>query len=149
MQDMFENAKRVASNAVERAAWEADKVRRANTRQREIDLLKRERSAVVEQLAGVLLDLDRRGELTQGPLLAIADRLRALDGDINRGDAEITAIRGETFVPGTISINVQRKDDPNAMPSSSAASSHMTCPSCGRSVRRSAAFCSACGTKLK
>lgn len=147
MQDMFENAKRVASTAVERAAWEADKVRRASARQREIDLLRRERSAVVEQLAGVLLDLERRGELTQKSLQTIAARLRALDGDINHGEADITAIRSETFVPGTISINVQRKDDPNALPSTD--SSHTTCPSCGRSVRRSATFCSACGTRLK
>jgi zinc ribbon protein len=148
MQDMFENAKRVASTAVERAAWEADKVRRASARQREIDLLRRERSAVVEQLAGVLLDLERRGELTQKSLQTIAARLRALDGDINHGEADITAIRSETFVPGTISINVQRKDDPNALPSTDS-SSHTTCPSCGRSVRRSATFCSACGTRLK
>jgi hypothetical protein len=122
-------------------------VRRTSARQREIDLLRRERSAAVEQLAGVLLDLDRRGELTQGPLQAIAARLKALTDDINRGESEITAIRNETFVPGTISINVQRKDDSNApTPSSSA---YTTCPSCGRSVRRSAAFCSACGAKLK
>lgn len=148
MQDMFENAKRVASTAVERAAWEADKVRRASARQREIDLLRRERSAVVEQLAGVLLDLERRGELTQKSLQTIAARLRTLDGDINHGEADITSIRSETFVPGTISINVQRKDDPNALiPTNS--SSHTTCPSCGRSVRRSAAFCSACGARLK
>ncbi len=150
MQDMFENAKRVASTAVERAAWEADKVRRTSARQREIDLLKRERSAAVEQLAGVLLDLDRRGELTQGPLVAIAARLKALTDDVNRGESEITAIRNETFVPGTISINVQRKDDPNALtPTTTTSSSYTTCPSCGRSVRRSAAFCSACGAKLK
>lgn len=144
MQDMFENAKRVASTAVERAAWEADKVRRTGARQREIDLLRRERSAVVEQLAGVLLDPERRGELTQGPLQAIAARLRGLDNDINQGEADISAIRNETFVPGTISINVQRKDDPSAP-----GSSRMACPSCGRSVRRSAAFCSACGARLK
>ncbi|HEU4783800.1 MAG TPA: zinc-ribbon domain-containing protein [Ktedonobacterales bacterium] len=148
MQDMFENAKRVASTAVERAAWEADKVRRTSARQREIDLLKRERSAAVEQLAGVLLDLDRRGELTQGPLVAIAARLKALTDDVNRGETEITAIRNETFVPGTISINVQRKDDPNAL-APTTSSSYTTCPSCGRSVRRSAAFCSSCGAKLK
>ena len=148
MQDMFENAKRVASTAVERAAWEADKVRRTSARQREIDLLRRERSAAVEQLAGVLLDLDRRGELTQGPLVAIAARLKALTDDINRGESEITAIRNEAFVPGTISINVQRKDDPNA-PTPTSSSAYTTCPSCGRSVRRSAAFCSACGAKLK
>lgn len=153
MQDMFENAKRVASTAVERAAWEADKMRRVNAQQRDIDLLQKERSAVVEQLAGVLLDLDRRGELPQGPLQTIAARLQALTADVNRANVEITAIRNETFVPGTISINVQRKDDPNAMPpsttSSNSSPSHTTCPSCGRSVRRSATFCSACGTKLQ
>ncbi len=149
MQDMFENAKRVASTAVERAAWEADRVRRVNARQREIDLLKRERSAVVEQLAGVLLDLERRGELTQASLQTIAARLRTLTEDVNRGETDITAIRNETFVPGTISINVQRKDDPNALAPTPSSASHTTCPSCGRSVRRSAAFCSACGAKLK
>jgi hypothetical protein len=118
-------------------------------RQREIDLLKRERSAVVEQLAGVLLDLERRGELTQAPLQAIAARLRTLTDDVNQGDTDITAIRNETFVPGTISINVQRKDDPNTMaPKPASASSTIACPSCGRNVRRSAAFCPACGTKL-
>jgi zinc ribbon protein len=161
MQDMFENAKRVASTAVERAAWEADKVRRASAQQREIELLKRERSAMIEQLAGVLLDLERRGELTQRPLQTIAARLRELDADINKGDAEITAIRNETFVPGTITINVQRRDDPNATPpsparSSSSASSSAssrasatTCPSCGNAVRPGATFCPACGAKLK
>ncbi|HEU5349159.1 MAG TPA: zinc-ribbon domain-containing protein [Ktedonobacterales bacterium] len=150
MQDMFENAKRVASTAVERAAWEADKMRRVSARQREIDMLKKEWSAVVEQLAGVLLDLERRGELTQKPLQTLAVRLQSLAAEINRGDAEITQIRNEVFAPGTISINVQRKDDPNALsPSASGPSaSHMSCPSCGRSVRRSAAFCSACGAKL-
>ena len=152
MQDMFENAKRVASTAVERAAWEADKVRRASARQREIELLKRERAAMIEQLAGVLLDLERRGELTQRPLQTIAARLRELDGDIGKGDAEISAIRNETFVPGTITINVQRKNDPNATSTSSNANASVspaTCPSCGGSVRPGAAFCPACGTKLK
>lgn len=153
MQDMFENAKRVASTAVERAAWEADKMRRVSAQQRDIDLLQKERSAVVEQLAGVLLDMERRGELPAGPLQAIATRLQALTADVNRANAEITAIRNETFVPGTISINVQRKDDPNTMPpsttSSNSRSSHTTCPSCGRSVRRSATFCSSCGAKLQ
>lgn len=158
MQDMFENAKRVASTAVERAAWEADKVRRSSARQREIELLKRERAAMIEQLAGVLLDLERRGELTQRPLQTLATRLRELDSDINKGDADITAIRNETFVPGTITINVQRKDDPNATPASGsrasssaspASASPTTCPSCGGSVRPGAAFCPACGTKLR
>lgn len=148
MQDMFENAKRAASNAVERAAWEADKVRRSAARQREIDLLKRERSAVVEQLAGVLLDLSRRGELTQGPLQAIATRLQSLDGDINRGDAEVMAIRNEPFVPGSISISVQRKDDPNGLPANVPSVTRTTCPSCGQRVRSNAAFCSSCGAKL-
>ena len=34
MEDLFESAKRAASNAVERAAWEADKLRRVSERRR-------------------------------------------------------------------------------------------------------------------
>jgi len=47
MEDLFESAKRAASNAVERAAWEADKLRRANERQKELELSRRERAAMM------------------------------------------------------------------------------------------------------
>ncbi|MBF6592454.1 MAG: hypothetical protein IVW57_18240, partial [Ktedonobacterales bacterium] len=79
MQDLFENAKRAAGGAMERAAWEADKLRRGSARQHEVELMRRERAALVEQLAGVLLDLHARGQLPEGPLTTLAERLRAID----------------------------------------------------------------------
>ncbi len=148
MQDMFENAKRVASTAVERAAWEADRVRRTSARQREIDLLKRERSAAVEQLAGVLLDLERRGELTQAPLQAIAARLRTLTDDVNQVTPTSQRFAMRRSCPARSASTCSAKTIPTRC-QRPPASSTIACPSCGRSVRRSAAFCSACGAKLK
>ncbi len=137
MQDMIENAKRMANTAVERAAWEADKLRRIGARQRDVDLARRERVALLEQLAGTVLDLERRGQLTQDPLKALASRLATLDGEIGQGDGDIRAIRTETFTPGSISIGITHRAGKNEV-----------CPTCGQRVRSSAAFCSACGARL-
>ena len=139
MQDLFENAKRAANTAVERAAWEADKMRRATARQREMDLAQRERATLIEQLATVVLDLDKRGQLTQDALKMLAQRLRILDSDIATGQSDIQTIRGETFKPGTISIQVTRTNVPEAQ---------MPCPTCGKLIRQSASFCPSCGARL-
>lgn len=139
MQDIFENAKRVANNAVERAAWEADKLRRATARQREIDLAQRERAALLEQIASTLLDLDKRGQLAQEPLKALAQRLRTLQDEVGRGQSDIQAIRAETYTPGSISISVTRAGGGMTTP----------CPTCGKPVRGNAAYCSACGARLR
>lgn len=139
MQDIFENAKRVANSAVERAAWEADRLRRINAYQRDIELAQRERMAIVDQLAGVILDLERRGLITQEPLKALAVRLKSLDDEVKRGQTEILAIRNEMFAPGSISFNITRQGHEDTMP----------CPTCGQPVRKSAAFCSSCGARLR
>jgi hypothetical protein len=141
MQDFVEAARRAASQAAERAAWEANRLRRASARQRDVDLSRRERVALLEQLAGVVLDLERRNQLTAEPLLALARRLRALDDEIAHATAAVQTIRGETFKP-------------DAAPSApaqppAAAPSERPCPTCGQPVRDSAAFCSACGTRMR
>jgi hypothetical protein len=143
MQDFIESARRAAGGAMERAAWEADRMRRANERQHEIELSRRERVALVEQLAGVLLDQERRGQLPDGPLKTLAERLRSLDDEINRGSAEVQTIRGERYVPGSVTVSVRRKDANGGSASGDA------CPACGKPVRDDAAFCSACGARLK
>ncbi|MGZ3582013.1 MAG: zinc ribbon domain-containing protein [Ktedonobacterales bacterium] len=139
MQDIFENAKRVANSAVERAAWEADRLRRINAYQRDMEFAQRERMAIVDQLAGVILDLERRGLITQEPLKALASRLKSLDDEVKRAQTEILAIRNETFAPGSISFNFTRQGTDDTMP----------CPTCGQPVRKSAAFCSSCGARLR
>jgi hypothetical protein len=137
MQDMIESAKRAANTAIERAAWEADKMRRASARQRDVELAQRERATLLEQLASLALELEGRGQLAPAALVALAQRLRALDGEIRNGQADAQRIRAEAFTPGSISINVQRKGR-----------DEVPCPSCGRPVRRSAAFCSSCGARM-
>jgi hypothetical protein len=139
MQDIFENAKRVANTAVERAAWEADKLRRATARQREIELAQRERTTLVEQIASSLLDLDKRGQITEEPLKMLAQRLRTLDNEVTHGQDEVKAIRNETFQPGTISISVTRQGIEEAP----------SCPTCGKPTRSNASFCSNCGARLR
>jgi zinc ribbon protein len=139
MQDMFENAKRVASTAVERAAWEADKLRRSSLRQHDLELAQRERTVLLEQLATLVLDLDQRGQLNSEALHALAQRLRTLDADISRGQADVRTIREEPFTPGTISINVSRKGDVGTTP----------CTTCGQPVRKNASYCAACGARLR
>jgi zinc-ribbon domain len=149
MQDMFEQAKRVASTAVERAAWEADKLRRSGARQRDVELAQRERTALLDQLAATALDLEQRGQL-EGPLKALAQRLRALDGEIGRGKAEAEAIRAEPFTPGSISISVTRSGAGSASNASNASNAdYGPCPTCGHRVRTSATYCSSCGARLR
>src|SRR5690349_8625626 len=119
MQDMIENAKRAASNAVERAAWEADRLRRIADKQHEVELLQRERTTLIEQLASVVLDMEQRGQLPAGPLKSLAERMVGLTTDVNKGVADVQAIRTEQFQPGTVTISVQRKGETTG---------HLTCP---------------------
>jgi DNA repair exonuclease SbcCD ATPase subunit len=144
MEDLFESAKRAASNAVERAAWEADKLRRVSERQKELELTRRERAAMMEQLVATVRDLEARGQITQPQLKSLAERLATLERDLANGQSDIQAIKNETYTPGSVSISVQRKGatQPNA------GGSTYPCPTCGRPVRSSAAFCSACGARL-
>jgi rubrerythrin len=144
MEDLFESAKRAASNAVERAAWEADKLRRVSDRQKELELVRRERSAMMEQLVATVRDLEARGQITQPQLKSLAERLAALERDLANGQSDIQAIKTETYTPGSVSISVQRRDA--TQPSTGGAT--FPCPTCGRPVRSSAAFCSACGARL-
>lgn len=146
MQDFVEAAKRAAANAAERAAWEANRLRRINARQHDVELAQRERGALLEQMAGISLDLDRRGQLTQEPLRALVQRLRSLDQEIASAASEVQAMRGETFKPGAPSAPAPAV---RPSPAAQAAAGEHPCPTCGEPVRNSANFCSACGTRLR
>jgi hypothetical protein len=156
MQDFLQNAKRVANQATERATWEANRMRRVNARLHEVDLARRERAALLEQLAGVVLDLEHRGQLVQDPLLALARRLRAVDQEIATGGADAQAIRNETFQPGAgagPSGGPARPAAPAPVltpPAQPArAPGQHACPNCGQPVSDGAAFCSACGARQR
>ena len=157
MQDFIENAKRAANTAIERAAFEADKLRRSANRQHEVDLAQRERTTLLEQIATLVLDLDARGQLGSDGLRQVATRLRQLDTEIANGRGEAEAIRNEPYTPGSVQISITRSDATaagNAAPPTP--SVHVTpvaasapCPTCGKPVRVGAAFCANCGARMR
>ena len=100
MQDIVDAAKRAANVVAERAAWEADRLRRLTARQKEIDLAKRERATLLEQVARTMLDLESRGQLTQEPLLALSRRLRELDQEIANSSNAVQSVRAESYRAG-------------------------------------------------
>jgi hypothetical protein len=142
MQDFVEAAKRLATQATDRATWEANRMRRVSAAQHEIELAQRERGALLEQLAGVALDLERRGQLTQDPLLGLVRRLKAVDQEITKGTTQVQAIRTEVYQPGAATV-------PSPAAGLSLTTREYPCPTCKQPVRDTAAFCSACGARLR
>lgn len=139
MQDMLDNARRAAGAMVNRATWEADRSSRIAGLQRELVLLQKERAALLDQLAGVVADLSRRGELTQPALKAIAARLAGMEDEAQRAQASIQTIQSERYQPGAA---------PYAVGQPHGAGAERACPSCGAHMPTSARFCSSCGARL-
>lgn len=136
MQDMFDSAKRAAGAMMSRAAWEAERTQRIAAIQRELGLLQRERSALLDQLAGTVSDLARRGEMMPPALKAIADRLAAMEEEVNRAHVAIQTIQSERYQPTAAPYSV------------SVAGPEKACPTCGARMAASARFCSSCGARL-
>lgn len=136
MQDMFDSAKRAAGAMVGRAAWEAEKTQRIGAIQRELGLLQRERAALLDQLAGTVIEFSRRGEAMQPALKAIADRLAAMEDEVKRAQAAIQTIQSEKYQPTAAPYSV------------SVAGPEKACPTCGARMPASARFCSSCGARL-
>ena len=135
MSDMFESAKRAAGAMMGRAAWEAEKSQRIAALERELSLLSKERTALIDQLAVVVSDLSKRGELTQPALKALADRLTKLDEDMSRSQSAIKTIQTEKYQPGAVSFGA------SGGPSK-------PCPSCGAHMPLNSRFCASCGARL-
>ena len=136
MSDMFESAKRAAGAMMGRAAWEAEKTQRVTALERELGLLTKERTALVDQLAVVVADLGKRGELTQPALKALADRLAKLDDDVSRSQSAIKTIQSEKYQPGAVSF------------SATASGPSKSCPSCGAHMPLNSRFCASCGARM-
>jgi hypothetical protein len=143
MQDFVEAAKRLATQATDRATWEANRLRRVNAAQHDVELAQRERSALLEQLAGVALDLERRGQLTQEPLVGLVRRLKAVDQEITKGAAQVQSVRAETYQPASGPAG------PDPVRGQSLTTREYPCPTCKQPVRDTAAYCSSCGARLR
>lgn len=136
MQDMFDSAKRAAGAVMSRAAWEAERTQRIGAIQRELGLLQRERSSLLDQLAATVIDLARRNEPMPPALKALADRLAAMEDEVKRARTAIQAIQTEKY-------------QQNAAPYSvGVAGPEKACPTCGARMPTTARFCSSCGGRL-
>ena len=135
MSDMFESVKRAAGGVMGRAAWEAEKAQRVSALERELGLLVKERTALIDQLAVVVSDLGKRGELTQPALKALAERLSKLDDELSRSQSAIKSIQSEKYQPGAVSF-------------SAAAGPSKSCPSCGAHMPLNSRFCASCGARM-
>ncbi len=135
MSDMFESAKRAAGAMMGRAAWEAEKSQRITALERELSLLAKERAALVDQLAVVVADLSKRGELTQPALKAVAERLAKVDDEVSRSQSAIMTMQSEKYQPGAVSF-------------SAAGGPSKSCPSCGAHMPLNSRFCASCGARM-
>jgi hypothetical protein len=145
MQDFLENAKRKASAAMDRAAWEADKLRRGSARQKEVELAQRERVTLLDQMAQMVLEMDKQGTLTDTRLRALADRMRSLDGEIARGQTDVQTIKNEPY-------GQQAGGASTATSTSSprqVASITELCSTCGQPIRAGAIYCPGCGARQR
>ncbi len=134
MSDMLESVKRAAGGMMGRAAWEAEKSQRIAALERELNLLTKERSALIDQLAVVIADLSKRGELTQPALKALGERLTKLDDEVSRSQSAIKTIQSEKYQPGAVSF--------------SAPGPSKSCPSCGAHMPLNSRFCASCGARM-
>ena len=136
MQDMFDNAKRAAGAMMSRAAWEAERTQRIGAIQRELGLLQRERASLLDQLAGAVVELSRRGETMPPTLKAIADRLAAMQDEVKRAQTAIQTIQSEKYQPSAAPYSV------------AVTGAEKPCVTCGARMPATARFCSACGARL-
>jgi hypothetical protein len=143
MQDFVEAAKRAAASAADRASWELNRRQRAYARQRDIDLARRERGTLVDQIVHVVLQLDANGKLTDQSLHALCSRLRTLDGEIASAQQEVRQINTQQYAPGAVASSAPPARALSTLPG------EYPCPTCGKPVRDSSAFCASCGTRLR
>ncbi len=118
--------------------------------------MQREHATLVDQVAGVVINLQQRGLITQNQLKVVAEQLAKVRADIDKARADIEAIRNEPYVPGSVSISVQRNDPGATMPTPAVSTisgpgapiTFSPCPRCKQPTPSTASFCSSCGMRL-
>lgn len=164
MSDFIETAKQKIGQGINRVSWEADKLRRANAKQGEVNKLKQDRDQVIVDFSNTVLTMYRQGVLTDPKLRQYCERVLEIESEMTTRSAELEQIRDEMY-PG-----VQDARSGMGGPSDSASTSrgsyqapgasagpgragrpvgNVFCPTCGESVRAEALYCNKCGTKLR
>ena len=170
MSDFLETAKQKIGQGISRMGWEADKLRRVNAKQGEINSLKQEREQAINDMSNMVLMMYRQGRLADPQLQKFCERILDFESQMTARAAELEQIRSESYQnaqgmqgnggadaadPAWASRSANRP--PNAAsagptPSAGRASREpamVPCPTCGEPVRARALYCNKCGTKLR
>lgn len=156
MSDFFN---RIRTSA-EKAAFEADKIRRVQAIQIKIRSVKQETEKSISQVGQAAYALYQQGEVTQPELKAACDKLADLFERISAFEDEIAAVRAEVFVDTAASPQYGRLcpnghgpiPPPNNFCQTCGAKaievpppSGAMCPHCQAALLPDAAFCASCG----
>lgn len=160
MSDFIETAKQKIGKGINRVSWEADKLRRANAKQGEMNTLKQDRDQVILDFSNTVLTMYRQGSITDPQLRQYCERILDIEQTMTTKAAELEQIRSEMY-PGAPDARSSMGGAANSASASSSANqssgagraSRATgttpCPTCGEPVRARALYCNKCGTKLR
>jgi hypothetical protein len=140
-------------SGAERAAFEADRLRRSTQAQSTLRALQRDLEAQMAVIGEEVVALYDAGSLTQPELLALCPRIDELRAQIQAQEAEVERIRQEEppadadeepVPPSEAAAAVQAV--PDEAPASAPQGS--LCPSCGSPLPADVRFCPECGANV-
>lgn len=164
MSDFIETAKQKIGKGINRVSWEADKLRRSNAKQGEMNSLKQDRDQVILDFSNTVLTMYRQGSITDPQLRKYCERILDLEQNMTTKAAELEQIRSEMYpgapdarsgAGGTTNQGTPF-DSANQPPGTAGGAGNagrgaatVVCPTCGELVRTKALYCNKCGTKMR
>jgi hypothetical protein len=166
MSDFVESAKNIVSSAVSRTSWQAQKQLRVRSKQTEIDKLFEQRQQLLDELAGVAMNLYQQNKLTDSQLSRLCASILELDHDMQNREMQLQEVKSEMYPAAQLAPAPTTNYAPPpayASPSQGAAQPSgagpqprpqsqpqpQICPNCGNPVRPNALYCRTCGAKLR
>lgn len=166
MSDFVESAKNIVSSAVSRTSWQAQKQLRVRSKQTEIDKLFEQRQQLIDELAGVAMNLYQQNKLTDSQLSRLCASIQELDHDMQNREMQLQEVKSEMYPAAQLAPAPTTNYAPPpayASPSQGAAQPSgagpqprpqsqpqpQICPNCGNPVRPNALYCRTCGAKLR
>ena len=166
MSDFVESAKNIVSSAVSRTSWQAQKQLRVRSKQTEIDKLFEQRQQLLDELAGVAMNLYQQNKLTDSQLSRLCASIQELDHDMQNREMQLQEVKSEMYPaaqlapapttnyapPPAYAPPSQGAPQPSAggpQPRPQSQPQPQICPNCGNPVRPNALYCRTCGAKLR
>ena len=166
MSDFVESAKNIVSSAVSRTSWQAQKQLRVRSKQTEIDKLFEQRQQLLDELAGVAMNLYQQNKLTDSQLSRLCASIQELDHDMQNREMQLQEVKSEMYPaaqlapapttnyapPPAYAPPSQGAPQPSAagpQPRPQSQPQPQICPNCGNPVRPNALYCRTCGAKIR